>query len=507
MSKAKRASEAAKRQAAREAAEKAAAARLAAKEKAAAEVAARRVEKAAAGVQKAAASVQRAQEAADKAKEKAAAEKASPAADPKRLEKAETAVQKTEKALQKAREAYDKAEAGYKKTVEATEAAEIKKAMEATEKEAKKAQSAAYSSDKALKDAAASEDANLDARLGDFEITHEIAAGVDVHKDMLAVTVLGNGKPLSFECGTLKDELDELAATLKGLGVQCVLMESTGVYWKEPFRRLQAAGLNVVVGNARHIKNVPGRKTDTADSRWLANLARFGMVRPSRVLSQEMDEVRDLSRVRQSFVEERARIKNRIVKLLVKGGFNVGQVTTDIFGTSGMITVRGLLNDKSPLGILSDIVSECGWRLKSPKKKLLDAIKGKMTEDLKILIRTLLDAMVRLGETIGLLEDRLERRQLETGSEESMKLLETIPGMSTVCSMTILAELGGGVSGFRSAGALSSWAGMCPGNNESAGKRKSGRTLFGNKRLKRALCEAGWAATRTNCSLRTSGTA
>ena len=351
-----------------------------------------------------------------------------------------------------------------------------------------------------MKDA---EDADKVANLYDLKIIHEIAAGVDVHRDMLVVTVLGGGgvegDVQTFEFGTLKKDLDALGAKLSGLGVQCVLMESTGVYWKEPFRRLQAAGLNVILGNARHIKTVPGRKTDTADSRWLANLARFGLVRPSRVLSKEMDELRGIARTRQGLVEEMTSNKNRVIKLLVEGGFNLGQVASDVFGVTGMMVVQGLLAGKSALDIIIDIASGPGWRLKTTKEKVINAIDGKMSEDLKTALMSLLDVIVKLDENINLLENRLEKRLIETGHENRLKLLMTIPGMSKVSAMITLAELGGDVSGFRSAEALSSWAGMSPGNNESAGKRKSGRTLFGNKRLKRIMCEAAWAATKTEC--------
>ena len=410
-----------------------------------------------------------------------------------------TALEKTAAYARKSNEAAKKVEAAYKFALDATEESAVIKAMETAEKESRKAQNALLAAESAAKEAGEATAANL----YDMREIYKITAGVDVHKEKLAVAVLGGdgveGHVESFESGTFKIQLEATALKLVKAGVQCVVMESTSVYWKEPYRKFTEAGLHVVVGNARHIKSVPGRKTDTADARWLANVARFGLVRPSMVLSQEMDELRDLARVRQSYVEEMTANKNKVVKLLVQGGFNISQVATDVFGMTGRMVIDGLLADKTPNAIYKEIAKGPGWRLKTTKAKLIDAIQGEMSEDLKIEIKSLMDVMATLDENIGMLESRLERRLIETGNGDSIRRLQTIPGMSKVGAMIVLAELGGGVSSFRSAEALSSWAGMCPGNNESAGKRKSGRTLFGNKRLKRILCEAAWAATKTKC--------
>jgi transposase len=345
-----------------------------------------------------------------------------------------------------------------------------------------------------------------EVNLNDMTIIHQVAAGLDIHKEVIVASVVGL-KDVPDGCetkkfGTFKKNLEELAKWLLDREVELVIMESTGVYWNRPLRVLQDAGVNVVLCNAREIKNVPGRKTDIEDSRWMANIARFGLYRSCRILPRDMEEVREIARQRQNLVEEQAKHKNRIHKLLVRAGFNLDQVVSDIFGVTGMIVIRELLVGLAPAEILSQIIGTVGYRLKVSKSKLQDALAGEMTANLKFEIEEELKLVDILGEKISTYERRLKSELLAKGYEKELQLLGTIPGIGEVGAMIILAELGGDVSDFRSAAALASWAGMCPGNNESAGKRKSGRTTHGDSHLKRLFCETAWAASRTECYFR-----
>ena len=337
--------------------------------------------------------------------------------------------------------------------------------------------------------------------LHDLEIKHHVAAGLDVHKEKIVACVLGiAGAPEGLEIrefGTDTGDLDDMAGWLVGLGAGIAIMESTGIYWYQAFHRLREAGVNAVLCNAREIKNVKGRKTDISDARWMANIARFDLVRHCRVLPKEMEGLRQMSRLRRGYVEERTNFKNKVHKLLVMNGFNVSQIASDIFGTTSMIILDGLVKDETPATILARVECTLGYRLKCPRAKFLAALKGDMTEDLRFSLVSALQNIKRMNETLATFDSKMEARLLEKGHERKVKLLTTMPGVSKVGAMTVLLELGCDVSDFRSAEALSSWAGMCPGNNESAGKRLSGRTRHGNKNLKRALCEMGWAATRT----------
>ena len=330
----------------------------------------------------------------------------------------------------------------------------------------------------------------------------ERVAGVDVHRDTLVVCALGKpGDPDHYETrtyDTFKKNIDSLAEWLKEAQVESVVMESTGIYWRTPYRILSAAGLNVTLGNARMIKNVPGRKTDKTDAQWLATLARAGLVPASRVLADNLYDLRELSRDREELNHRAAQIKNRIHGVMVDAGFNVNQVVTDLFGKTGDVIVNGLMDRKSPPEILASIECSLGYRLKAPREKLLDALEGELS-DLKL---SRLEAYMRSHDqtkrAIFAKESLLEETMVGMGLGPKIDLLETLPGVSRVGAMTLLAELGCDVSDFRSGKALCAWAGVVPRNNESAGKRRCGRILKGNDHLKTTLCENAQAAVRTD---------
>jgi transposase len=344
----------------------------------------------------------------------------------------------------------------------------------------------------------------FDKGINDFPSIYNCAAGLDVHRKQITVTVVKvvNGALVeeTREFGTLKTHVRKLAAWLKESQVEISVMESTGIYWREPYYMLVDAGVKVFLINARIVKSIFGKKTDKNDSQRLAKLARANLIGgKSRVIPRIVEEIRELARTRQKLVQMVTSLKNRIHKQLIKSGFHVDQVATDIFGKSGRIIINGLLAGNAPEAIILNLESIMGYRLKTPREVAVDAIEGVMSDNVRYLITTTLQLMATLQTQITALEGRLLKELGDLGFMPMIRLLETIPGVSTVSAMILLVELGLDLSDFKSAKELSSWAGMCPGNNESAGKRKSCRTTQGNVYLKRILCEMACAAAKTKC--------
>jgi transposase len=325
-----------------------------------------------------------------------------------------------------------------------------------------------------------------------------IAGGLDVHRDTIVACIPDAwGHYVVKTFGTFKNELRDLAQFLKDGGVELASMESTGVYWRDCYNILREAGVNVQVVNARHVKNVPGHKTDVVDARWLATLTRAGLLNASRVLDKGDDEVRELSRLRKKHVQTASSIKNRIIKLLVKGGFNVSQVVTDVFGKTGQIIIDGLMAGAAPEKILLGIQSTVGYRLKAKKQQIIDALEGEMSSTLRFTLERELESLAFHERMVDEYDGMLARHEVEADREHDRAILETLPGMSRVSATSLLVELGNDIPGdFRSANALASWSGLCPGNNMSAGKRRSGKTPNGSPHIKTIMCEVASAAVR-----------
>ena len=333
----------------------------------------------------------------------------------------------------------------------------------------------------------------------EFEAQYDTVAGLDVHKRSITACVLGpSGKCEMRTFGTFKNDIIAMVEWLISCSVKLAAMESTSIYWSLPCNILREYGVDVIVANAYHIKNVPGRKTDTADAKWIAILAKSGLLSKSRILSQEDSETRDLSRLRKKIIDDQGNYKNRVTKLLTKAGFAITQVVTDVFGKTGRIVIDGLLESKDPESILADITDTIGYRLKAPQGVLLNALQGEMSGILKTTIRELMGIIDHLGERAEYFDAVLEKKLIERGQEEEMDLLQTMPGVSETVAKTVLAEFGSEPEAdFGSADALASWAGLCPGNNESGGKRRSGKTTHGNNGLKTVMCEASISAAKT----------
>lgn len=324
----------------------------------------------------------------------------------------------------------------------------------------------------------------------------ERVAGLDVHKDTVVGTVLlenPGGDPLkeTKTFGTINKMLKELAIWLTQHRVELAVMESTGIYWKPVFEMLEAAGLRVFLVNARHVRNVPGRKTDVKDSEWLAELARCGLLRPSFVPPKDLRELRSVSHYREKVSGMLASEKNRLQKSLDECGIRLSSVVSDINGVSARKMIQALVNGMP----IASIPALAVGTLRGKQEELLAALEGTLSERHRFLLRQMESHIRFLGNELEQIDAKLIEGM--TPYEKEWQLLQTIPGLDRIGAALLLVEIGTDMERFGNAARLSAWAGMCPGNNESAGKRKSGRTPHGNIHVRKTLCEAANCARRT----------
>ncbi|GGJ05146.1 IS110 family transposase [Alicyclobacillus cellulosilyticus] len=326
-----------------------------------------------------------------------------------------------------------------------------------------------------------------------MQVVYERCCGLDIHKrSVTACSLTPEGKAIRT-FGTMTEDLLELADWLQDQGCSHVAMESTGSFWKPIYNVLEATGaFTLLVVNAQHIKAVPGRKTDVRDAEWIADLLRHGLLQPSFVPSREQRELRELIRYRQEIVDERAREVNRLQKVLEGANIKLSSVATDITGKSGWSILKALSQGETDP---QELAAMAKGRMKAKHDELKRALHGVMGDHQRLMLREQL-------QHIEELDRRIERLTKEIGErmrpfEDALERLDTIPGVGRRIAEVIVAETGADMSQFPTAGHLASWAGMCPGNHESAGKRKSGRTRKGNVTLRRALVEAAQAAGRT----------
>ncbi|EXX91105.1 transposase [Paenibacillus darwinianus] len=326
-----------------------------------------------------------------------------------------------------------------------------------------------------------------------MQVVYQRCCGLDVHKkNVTACVITPNGKEIRT-FGTMTDDLMQLADWIKRHRCTHVAMESTGVYWKPLYNLLELEELHVMIVNAQHIKAVPGRKTDVKDAEWIANLLRHGLLQGSFIPNREQRELRELVRYRRSLIDERSREVNRIQKVLEGANIKLSSVATDTLGVSGRAMIEAMIQGVEDPEALSDLAQK---RLRSKKADLERALKGLIGPHQKMMLETQLQHIDFLDEQIAKLDEEVRNRMLPF--EEDLERLDTIPGVGRRAAEQILAEIGADVKNqFPSAAHLCSWAGMAPGNNESAGKRKSGRTRKGNKKLRHALVEAARSAART----------
>lgn len=325
-----------------------------------------------------------------------------------------------------------------------------------------------------------------------LDVVYERCAGCDIHKKTVTVHLVVSGGTKTRTFSTTTKELLALVEWLRMEQITHVAMESTGVYWKPLYNLLEATGLTVYVVNAAHMKAVPGRKTDVQDAVWICDLMRHGLLKPSFIPPRPQRELRELIRYRISLVAERAAEANRIQKVLEGGNIKLGTVVADILGTSGRAMLTALAagaNGPEEVAMLAHP------RLRAPREQLVAALQGYLTEHQRLMLRLQLDHVHYLDHQIETLETELVNRLAPF--EAQLTQLDTIPGVSQRVAEVIVAEVGTDMARFPNADHLVSWAGMCPGSHESAGKRQRTRTRKGNQTLRRTLTEAGQAAGRS----------
>lgn len=325
-----------------------------------------------------------------------------------------------------------------------------------------------------------------------MEIIIKRGCGLDVHKEKIVACVMGDGIKKEIRTfGTFTKELEELKKWLQSLGVSHVAVESTGIYWKPVFNILED-GFEIILANPRHIKHVPGRKTDVCDSEWLCKLLRNGLIQGSFIPPKDIRELRDLTRYKTKLVEAINSEKQRIEKVLQTANIKISSVITDSFGINGSKIIEELIKEESKV---IELVEGIKGKLKKKKDVLKDALEGRVEVHHKFMIKASLEHIKSIGHIITEIDKEIDKKLDPYRTE--YELLQTIPGVKEVGAATIIAEIGVDMDKFPTEAHLSSWAGISPGNNESAGKKKSTHITHGDKSLKRILIECAWAVTKS----------
>jgi transposase len=324
---------------------------------------------------------------------------------------------------------------------------------------------------------------------------------LDVHQAKITACAIvehddGRQEMTKLDFGAFKRDRRALAQWALQIRPEVVVMESTGVYWKSPFAALETVGIIAWVVNARHVKAVPGRKTDMADAQWLATLARAGLLRGSFIPPVDLRQLRLVARQRQKLVGMLSAEKNRLHKVLVDAGIRINVLVSDVHGQSARAMIKALIKGQ-PMHEILDLKG----RLGASREELFEALS---TEQFSARHAFVADEIMQHIEYI---EQRIARMDgyLLSGLaawQPQLNLLQTIPGIDQIGAAMLLVEISADMSTFGSAERLASWVGICPGNNESAGKRKTGRIRKGNAWVRRLLCEFAQAAARTQCALK-----
>jgi transposase len=335
----------------------------------------------------------------------------------------------------------------------------------------------------------------------ELKAIHDRVVGLDVHQSKISACALlaqpdGGVRVERAEFGAFKRDRRALAQWVREFAPELVVMESTGIYWKSPYAALEAVGIQAWVVNARHVKTVPGRKTDVADAQWLATLGRAGLLRGSFIPKAQIRHLRLLARQRQKLGGMLVSEKNRLHKVLADAGIRLGVLVSDIHGQAGRAMTKALIAGKSMAQVL-----DLAGRLRAKREDLFEALQPEeLTVTHLFVLKELMDHIEDLEARIGRFE-----RELLAGVQpwgRQLVLLQTVPGIDTIGAAMLLVEISEDMQNFGSAERLASWVGICPGNNESAGKRKSGQTRKGNAWVRRLLCEFAQAASRSRCALK-----
>jgi transposase len=338
-----------------------------------------------------------------------------------------------------------------------------------------------------------------------MRIVYQRCCGLDVHKESVTACLLliddeGEYRVEKRRFSTMTRDLRDLAAWLRTEGIERIAMEATGVYWRPVWNILEPLGFELLLVNAQHIKNVPGRKTDQKDSEWIADLLQHGLLRGSFVPPSEIRQLRDLTRMRARMRQELATYANRIQKVLEDANIKLGAVASNVLGVSGRHMLKALMSgERDP----KQLAAMARGRLREKCDALELALDGHFTDHHRFQLTLLFD-LLEYGEMqMAKLEVEIHRLLNQVGNQEpsgslqtAVDLWKTIPGIDDLTASMLVAEIGPNMDQFPDAHHLASWAGLCPGNNESAGKRRSGKTRKGSVWLRRGLCQAAWASSR-----------
>jgi len=330
-----------------------------------------------------------------------------------------------------------------------------------------------------------------------LSVVHPNCCGLDVHKKTIAACLVsldesGNEVSLIEEFGTFTDDLEKLRDWLQEHDCPIVAMESTGVYW-QPIHNILEGNIEVILVNARHIKNVPGRKTDIADSRWLAGLLQHGLLKGSYIPEKEVRHWRELSRIRRKNRDTISDYKRRTHKLFESANIKLDSVVSDLFGITGRNLISLLISGVTEISLV-DVESCAKGTLRDKVEELHRSIQGFFEDHHRFQLASLMHILETLEKENEGIDQRMNN--LMQKHNELLKRMDEVPGINKLSSQYILSELGPELNTFSNAGALASWAGLCPGNNESAGKRKSGRSPVRKHHLKTIMVEIAWAAVK-----------
>jgi transposase len=332
-----------------------------------------------------------------------------------------------------------------------------------------------------------------------MELLHPHCAGLDVHKETVVAGIrhMVDGKVTTEvkSFSTTTQELMELSDWLSSQGVTHIAMEATGVYWKPVWHILSDGEFELVLANAAHVKNVPGRKTDVNDAAWLADLMAHGLIRASFVPDEPTQQMRDLLRTRKQFVRERSSHTQRIQKTLEDANIKLDSVITDIVGLSGRRMIKALIAGLTEPQALAALAH---GRIRATAAELEAALRGRVTPHHRFMLQLHLDHLDAVNAAIARIDKEVDGN-LEP-FRVAIEMLTTIPGVSSLAAEVIVSEIGIDMSRFKTEGNLISWAGLCPKNDESAGKRRSNRMKIGAPWLKTTLIQCAWAASRTKGS-------
>ncbi len=325
---------------------------------------------------------------------------------------------------------------------------------------------------------------------------YDRVAGLDVHKKVIVACVRylladGSWHIEKRNFGTMTSDLLALLDWLLSHEITHVAMESTGEYWKPVFNILEN-NLEVIIVNAQHISKVPGRKTDQSDAEWIAELMQYGLLKASFIPPVGQRELRELTRYRSTFVRERANLANRVQKVLESANIKLASVASDVLGVSGRAMLNALIEGKATPSEMADLAQK---RLRQKTEELNQALQGRVKPHHRFVLAELLRQIDSLDETIARFDEQIE--EYCRPFEQAVTQLDTIPGVARQTAEIIVSEIGIDMGRFPSADHLAAWAGVAPGNNESAGKRRSGKTRPGNKALRSALNQAAHGAAHT----------